>query len=153
MGSCCLPHCRSLEMLPGSCSNACQCLAWHFILYGHLHASCPRYQGILCKQCEVCYVSCLHIPMLSMCLTQMTHYEEDDKGIILHFDRGQPSVHAKVLVGADGYFSRVRAQCLDDGPPTFNVSSLLLLKCSSAHFYIVNAFCTKQQRIGSLQVC
>ncbi|KAL0047809.1 hypothetical protein WJX82_000477 [Trebouxia sp. C0006] len=55
---------------------------------------------------------------------QMTHYEEDDKGIILHFDRGQPSVHAKVLVGADGYFSKVRAQCLDDGPPTFNESVL-----------------------------
>ncbi|KAL0018623.1 hypothetical protein WJX79_002055 [Trebouxia sp. C0005] len=55
---------------------------------------------------------------------QMTHYEEDDKGIVLHFDRGQPAVHAKVLVGADGYFSKVRAQCLDDGPPTFNESVL-----------------------------
>ena len=97
-------------------------------------------------------MSCLHLPMLSMCLTQMTHYEEDDKGIILHFDRGQPSVHTKVLVGADGYFSKVRAQCLDDGPPTFNVSSLLLT-CTSTHFHDVNAYCTMQRRIGSLQVC
>ncbi len=82
----------------------------------------------------------------------MTHYEEDDKGIVLHFDRGQPPVHAKVLVGADGYFSKVRAQCLDDGPPTFNVSSLLLLTCTSAHFPDVDAHCTMQQRIRTLQV-
>lgn len=95
------------------------------------------------------------LPMLSMCLTQMTHYEEDDKGIILHFDRAQPSVHTKVLVGADGYFSRVRAQCLGDGPPTFNVSSLLLLTYTSALFPDdqVDAYCTMQQCIRSLQVC
>lgn len=53
---------------------------------------------------------------------QMRHYEEDEDGVTLHFDRGQPAVHAKVLVGADGYFSKVRTQCLNDGPPTFNVS-------------------------------
>ena len=76
---------------------------------------------------------------------QMTHYEEDDKGIILHFDRGQPSVHTKVLVGADGYFSKVRAQCLGDGPPTFNVSSLLLLTFTSALFPDIDAYCTMQQ--------
>ncbi|KAL0048074.1 hypothetical protein WJX82_007052 [Trebouxia sp. C0006] len=51
---------------------------------------------------------------------QMRHYEEDEDGVTLHFDRGQPAVHAKVLVGADGYFSKVRTQCLNDGPPTFN---------------------------------
>lgn len=51
---------------------------------------------------------------------QMRHYEDDEDGVTLHFDRGQPSVHAKVLVGADGYFSKVRTQCLNDGPPTFN---------------------------------
>ena len=51
----------------------------------------------------------------------MTHYEEDKDGVTLHFDRDQPSVHAKVLIGADGYFSKVRSQCLDDGPPAFNV--------------------------------
>jgi 2-polyprenyl-6-methoxyphenol hydroxylase-like FAD-dependent oxidoreductase len=27
------------------------------------------------------------------------------------------SVQAQLLVAADGYFSRVRRQCLDDGPP------------------------------------
>lgn len=58
------------------------------------------------------------------CTMQMTHYVQDDHGVTLHF---QPAVHAKLLVGADGYFSKVRTQCLDDGPPTFSVSSLELL--------------------------
>lgn len=30
-------------------------------------------------------------------------------------------VRAKVLIGADGYFSAVREQCLGDGPPDFAV--------------------------------
>ena len=53
----------------------------------------------------------------------MTHYNEDETGVTVHFDRGQPSVHAKVLVGADGYFSRIRKQCLNDGPPLFAVGN------------------------------
>ena len=53
---------------------------------------------------------------------QVTSYEEDAAGVTVHFDRGQPSVHAKVLIGADGYFSRIRKQCLNDGPPMFAVS-------------------------------
>ena len=53
---------------------------------------------------------------------QMRHYEEDQDGVTIHFDRDQAPVRAKVLVGADGYFSKVRTQCLNDGPPTFNVS-------------------------------
>ena len=61
----------------------------------------------------------------TICCQQMTHYVEDKHGVILHFDRDQPAVHAKLLVGADGYFSKVRSQCLDDGPPTFNVGALL----------------------------
>ena len=40
----------------------------------------------------------------------------------VHFDDGQPPVQAKVLIGADGYFSRIRKQCLNDGPPIFAVS-------------------------------
>ena len=54
---------------------------------------------------------------------QMTKYEEDEDGVMVHFDRGQPSVRAKVLIGADGYFSGVRKQCLNDGPPMFAVSA------------------------------
>ncbi len=54
---------------------------------------------------------------------QMKSYEEDEDGVTLHFDHGQPPVHAKLAVGADGYFSKVRTQCLNDGPPDFVVSS------------------------------
>ena len=54
---------------------------------------------------------------------QMTKYEEDEEGVTVHFDHGQPSVRAKILIGADGYFSRVRKQCLNDGPPMFAVST------------------------------
>ena len=32
------------------------------------------------------------------------------------------SISAGVLIGADGYFSQVRQQLLQDGPPSFGVS-------------------------------
>ncbi len=63
-------------------------------------------------------------------MLQFTHCDSDKDGVTLHFDRGQPSVHAKVLVGADGYFSKVRAQCLDDGPPQFAVNSITSNHCT-----------------------
>ncbi|KAL0030448.1 hypothetical protein WJX79_005879 [Trebouxia sp. C0005] len=50
---------------------------------------------------------------------QMKSYEETEDGVTLHFDHGQPPVHARLVVGADGYFSKVRTQCLNDGPPDF----------------------------------
>lgn len=56
-------------------------------------------------------------------MLQMTKYDEDENGVTIHFDRGHPSVRAKVLIGADGYFSRIRKQCLNDGPPLFAVST------------------------------
>ncbi|EIE25083.1 FAD/NAD(P)-binding domain-containing protein [Coccomyxa subellipsoidea C-169] len=47
-------------------------------------------------------------------------YEEDSEGVTVKFEGGEPGpVRAKVLIGADGYFSAVRQQCLDDGPPDF----------------------------------
>jgi 2-polyprenyl-6-methoxyphenol hydroxylase-like FAD-dependent oxidoreductase len=50
-------------------------------------------------------------------------YEEDSDGVNLSFVGGEPGpVRAKVLIGADGYFSAVRQQCLQDGPPNFAVS-------------------------------
>lgn len=54
----------------------------------------------------------------------MTRYEEDENGVTVHFDDGRPSVHAKILIGADGYLSRVRKQCLNDEPPMFAVRTL-----------------------------
>ena len=59
-------------------------------------------------------------PHKHLCL-QVSHYEESSDGIKLHFDRGHPAVHAKLLIGADGYFSKIRQQCLNDGPPEFAV--------------------------------
>ena len=56
-------------------------------------------------------------------LLQITHYEADDSGVTVHFDQDQPPVRAKILIGADGYFSKPRRQCLDDGPPAFAVST------------------------------
>ncbi len=56
-------------------------------------------------------------------MLQMNKYDEDENGVTIHFDRGHPSVRAKVLIGADGYFSRIRKQCLNDGPPLFAVST------------------------------
>lgn len=56
----------------------------------------------------------------ALCL-QVASYEENTDGVVVHFNDGHPSVKAKVLIGADGYFSRIRKQCLDDGPPTFAV--------------------------------
>ena len=51
----------------------------------------------------------------------MVSYEDNEGSVTLHFDRGQPQVHAQLLIGADGYFSRIRKQCLNDGPPLFSV--------------------------------
>jgi len=56
-------------------------------------------------------------------MLQMNKYDEEENGVTIHFDRGHPSVRAKVLIGADGYFSRIRKQCLNDGPPLFAVST------------------------------
>ena len=52
----------------------------------------------------------------------MSHYEEDEEGVTAYFGDGHAPVRAKLLLGADGYFSKVRSQCLDDGPPDFVVS-------------------------------
>jgi len=73
-------------------------------------------------------------------MLQMTKHDEDVNRVTIHFDRGHPSVRAKVLVGADGYFSRIRKQCLNDGPPLFAVSTASaaiqmaqLLLCTDLH--------------------
>lgn len=47
--------------------------------------------------------------------------EDDSVAVVFH---GQPSVRAKLPIGADGYFSAVRAQCPNDGPPSFSVRIL-----------------------------
>ena len=51
-------------------------------------------------------------------------YEESEKGVeVTYTEAGEPKhIRCKLLVGADGYFSAVRQQCLEDGPPDFAVS-------------------------------
>lgn len=61
---------------------------------------------------------------METCKCRFQSYEEDSEGLTVHFEgEGAQSlaVRAKVLVGADGYFSAVRQQCLGDGPPDFAV--------------------------------
>lgn len=51
-------------------------------------------------------------------------YEESENGVeVTYTEAGEPKhIRCKLLVGADGYFSAVRQQCLEDGPPDFAVS-------------------------------
>lgn len=55
---------------------------------------------------------------------ESAHYlgykELEGQGVQLDFE-DLPPVSARILIGADGYFSAVRNQCLGDGPPTFAV--------------------------------
>ena len=53
-------------------------------------------------------------------------YEETDDGVTVRFSSrggGDTAYSARLLVGADGGFSSVRRQCLDDGLPRFPVSA------------------------------
>lgn len=63
----------------------------------------------------------------------MSHrYEEDADGVTIHFDRREAgdsvAVGAKLLIGADGGFSAVRRQCLNDGLPDWKVCNHLHLE-------------------------
>ena len=78
---------------------------------------------------------------------QMVRYDDTRDGVTIHFDGGRPSVHAKLLIGADGYFSRIRKQCLNDGPPMFSVSPLLTyiaVHSSSGHVPVFLVDCILQ---------
>ena len=91
----------------------------------HRSTAEPALNFLIFGDCEPAVLDSHHAYLLTSIPTvlQMTHYDEDDNRVTVHFDRGQPSVHAKVLVGADGYFSRIRTQCLNDGPPLFAVGN------------------------------
>eukprot|EP00884_Botryococcus_braunii_P001462 jgi/Botrbrau1/11316/Bobra.0038s0077.1 len=52
--------------------------------------------------------------------TKVTGYtKEEDETLSVNFEGEREAVRARILVGADGYFSRVREAMLGDGPPTF----------------------------------
>ncbi len=61
---------------------------------------------------------------LQCCLCRFQNYEETEEGVeVSYTEAGEPKhLRCKLLVGADGYFSAVRQQCLQDGPPDFAVS-------------------------------
>lgn len=52
-------------------------------------------------------------------------------------------MRARILIGADGYFSKVRAQMLDDGPPDFTGSVMW-----RARFPLRQNFSTDRSRLG-----
>jgi 2-polyprenyl-6-methoxyphenol hydroxylase-like FAD-dependent oxidoreductase len=111
-------------------------------------------QRLACKQEEPtvrCNLAC-HVLTAMLC-----RYEDADAGdcITSHFrgttnaasittaastaqeqQQQQPagvSVSAQLLVAADGYFSRVRRQCLADGPPEVR-GSIVPLVCINTYF-------------------
>ena len=50
----------------------------------------------------------------------MRSLQVEDDGVLLDFGGTLPPVKAKVVIGCDGYMSKVRKQWLNDGPPTFS---------------------------------
>ena len=61
---------------------------------------------------------------MQCCADRFQRYEETEDGVeVSYTEAGEPKhLTCKLLVGADGYFSSVRQQCLQDGPPDFAVS-------------------------------
>lgn len=53
---------------------------------------------------------------------RFSHLQQHQDHVTLHFKTGA-AVDAKIVVGADGIFSKVRQQVLNDGLPEFLVSS------------------------------
>eukprot|EP00878_Enallax_costatus_P030089 GHUV01032719.1.p1 GENE.GHUV01032719.1~~GHUV01032719.1.p1 ORF type:complete len:187 (-),score=25.81 GHUV01032719.1:14-574(-) len=49
----------------------------------------------------------------------LSRYTEDADSVTVHFKKHEEPVQAGLLVASDGYFSRVRRQCVDDGPAEF----------------------------------
>lgn len=73
------------------------------------------------------------LPDGTICLDrQLSCLQQQADRVELHFADGM-SVQAKVVIGADGCFSKVRQKTVADGPPEFTVSQSAqhaLLSCS-----------------------
>jgi len=75
--------------------------------------------------CELRDGLAAHVPSNSIQLgRRFSHMQQHDDHVRLHFKDGRP-VDAKLVIGADGIFSQVRQQTLDDGPPDFTVRIFL----------------------------
>ena len=88
-------------------------------LFGtHLAPGHPCFTG---QQHVLCRASIHNKPCEVICCS----YEETADGVTVRFssrDGGETEYSARVLIGADGGFSGVRRQCLDDGLPNSPVS-------------------------------
>ena len=63
------------------------------------------------------------VPENAICLNRkFSSIEQHTEYVTLHFTDGT-SVRARLVIGADGSFSKVRQQTVADGPPIFSVSS------------------------------
>lgn len=75
----------------------------------------------------------------------------DPAGVELSFLDGT-SISAGVLIGADGYFSQVRQQLLQDGPPNFGVSSSWVIASQEGQVALGPCACRRLPR-SALPVC
>ena len=80
-----------------------------------------------------------HVPTTAVELgRRFSHLEQHQDHVTVHF-RSSASIDAKIVVGADGIFSKVRQQTLNDGLPQFTVSQSLPF--TTAEVYVLEACC------------
>lgn len=76
---------------------------------------------------ELRYALAAEVPASNINLgKRLSHLEPHEDFVTLHFT-DDSTVDAKVVVGADGCFSKVRQHTLDDGLPEFMVGTKLCL--------------------------
>jgi 3-hydroxybenzoate 6-monooxygenase len=67
---------------------------------------------------EVLLAACRETPGITLETSRsVTGFSQDDTGVTLRLETGETACGA-ALIGADGLWSRIRAQLLGDGPPT-----------------------------------
>ncbi len=76
---------------------------------------------------------------------RFSRFQQHDDHVQLHFTDGT-SVEAKIVVGADGCFSRIRQQTLVDGLPDFTVSCMTTFNCFCKAAHLIR----QSQWTGSL---
>ncbi len=91
--------------------------------------------------CELRDALASHVPSTVIQLgKKFSHLQQYDDHVTLHFTEGAP-VDAKTVLGADGIFSRVRQQTLNDGLPDFTVRIMLLLAESGLNHVLQVTYC------------
>ena len=84
-----------------------------------------KWPSLLMGWCELRDGLADYVPTTAVELgRRFSHLEQHQDHVAVHFTTGA-SIDAKLVVGADGIFSKVRQQTLNDGLPDFTVSSRL----------------------------